>query len=316
MAEQKINRNYLVIGGLALATILALVLIRVFDSNSSNEPLDDPLVEELNIEIQQLESSIMELELIYTDKDEELDDMLQLVDQKNDRLVALEKKIQQLEEEGIVSQETIDRLKAQLDRARRIADSQTKVNELVRAQSTLTRMLDSLQQVVFVRDSAMAVAEAKLLNCGGEAAVERGIEEVSLEPALSIRNLQMFNVDKAKGNRVEIQKQVKAKDIEELEFCVDLVGNSAFPTSVVRLNLIVRSLDGRILESKGGNTDTIIINGKEELVTNSSKVNYVQNTPLQGACIFYLQDDYPTGTYNVEIYHESKKIGSRTLFLY
>ncbi|MEM9986127.1 MAG: hypothetical protein AAF804_13625, partial [Bacteroidota bacterium] len=132
MAEQKINRNYLVIGGLALATILAMVLIRVFDPGSSSGPETSPIVEELSTEILDLESSILELELVYTEKDRELDNMIEIVDQKNDRLQAMEQRIDELEREGKVDKSTIRRLRNSLEKAKRIAESREKINQLVR----------------------------------------------------------------------------------------------------------------------------------------------------------------------------------------
>jgi hypothetical protein len=317
MAEQKINRNYLVIGGLAVATILALVVIRVVGPGDSDPAANAPIVEELNQEILELESSILELELVYTEKDQELDQMLEMVDQKNDRLTALEKKIEQLEEEGEVSQEVIDRLRAKLERARRAAESQTRVNTLVRDQSNLTRLLDSLQGVVIKRDSLLEVAQVQLVNCAGEQAAERGLEAADVPPKLSILNFEVFAINKKGDKSQVIGKQIASEDLQELEFCVDVVGNGTFETGQVFLDLIVKSqAEGNLLKNRGGRVTSIMVNGRETVISNRLKFNYTQNKKIEDVCIPLVPMSNPSGTYIADIYHDNKKIFSKMLFFY
>ena len=319
MAEQKINRNYLVIGGLALATILAMVLIRVFDPSSSSGPEASPIVEELSTEILDLESSILELELVYTEKDRELDNMIEIVDQKNDRLQAMEQRIDQLEREGKLDKATIARLRAQVKRVQQITESREKINQLVREQSAMTRVLDSVQRTLYTSDSALQVAEARLVDCSGLDGSDRGPEDVV--PMIFADDVRVYNVDD-KGRATEVDREIKKDKINTLRVCFNLRGNSLV-TSLGGENkkacLILRSVGGTVYWNPNLAGREATIEGKPMVVTSINKLAKRQGSTYDDICFEYFSDgesEYKAGLHYIDIYYDGERLGGSSKKLY
>ena len=67
--NRKINKNFLIIGAMVLATVLAFLLISIFSKN--NPAVNPGVVTEaaLKEEILQLESNLLELELVFFSQD-------------------------------------------------------------------------------------------------------------------------------------------------------------------------------------------------------------------------------------------------------
>lgn len=309
MAEQKINRNYLMIGGLALATIITFIFIQVFDSSNSSNSADSELEEQLGQEILELESSILELELVYQEKDKELDNMFELVDQKNDRLVAMERRIQELEDEGVVSKETIARLRQKLERARRLTESQEKINILVQEQNTMTQMYDSLRQTLYQRDSALRVAEAMLIDCSGQTSgSDRGLEPV--EPLVWAENIRVYNVlNESRDKKVEVRRDIKRADIERLQICLDLKGNSLVSELDGELYLILRTMGGSTYQNPAASSRSITLNGRETMVSSVVDLSKVDAASASDVCFEYFQNDaYNFGRCIIELYYNQTRL--------
>lgn len=317
MAEQKINRNYLIIGGLALATVLALVTIQVFDlGNNSPSPEDSQLEEELGQEILELESSILELELVYQEKDRELDQMLELVEQKNDRLQAMEQRLDELEREGRLDKATIARLRKEIERAKRLTESQQKINILVREQNTMTRVLDSVKQTLFKRDSSLRIAEARLMDCGGDATTERGLE--NLEPLFWAEDIRVYNVVNAnREKKEEIERDIDQEKVGSLEICLNLKGNAAVQQLGGMIYMIIRSPGNKALINYQGGSRSVVLQGKDVAV--SAVVNLTEtNSSTADVCFDFTPDgQLPWGKNNIEFYYQDQRLsGGKSIVVY
>ncbi|MEM6799900.1 MAG: hypothetical protein AAF696_00775 [Bacteroidota bacterium] len=187
--NRKINKNFLIIGAMILATVLAFSMISIFSKNSS--AVNPGVVNEENLkqEIIQLESNLLELELVFKEKDEQVDNFETLLDEKyveldnmSKKVRTLEEYVNQLEREGKADKRTIRELRG------RLADARTKVVEgfkkeidiLVFDLGKLTQKGDSLKRVAGKSqrdyDSLSNVLESTRNNC------ENGVASTSTSP--------------------------------------------------------------------------------------------------------------------------------------
>jgi len=153
--NRKINKNFLIIGAMILATVLAFLLISVFSKN--NPKINPGVVTEaaLKEEILQLESNLLELELVFGEKDLQVENFETLLDEKyveldnmTNKVRQMEEKIDQLEREGKVDKATIREMREKLAEAKgKIVDNlKAEINLLVFDLGSLTRRGDSLKR--------------------------------------------------------------------------------------------------------------------------------------------------------------------------
>lgn len=313
MAEQRFNRNYLILGGLALATLAAFWFIEnppIGNRERSEETVE--IVDDLNQEILELESSILELELVYSEKDAELDQSKELIQQKNARLSILEQRIDSLEERGALDAETIRRLRENLARARQVTQSRDKVNVLVQDISYLTRNTDSLSLTLRKRDSMLREAQAlieiyqqELKECGnrGASIPKPRVEDLNDEPRLWADNFKVYN-QLQDGSREEIRGQIDGKKIEQLQFCFDLKGNQLVDNGLKDIYLVMSTTGGRLVSSREGGSGTFILNGREQMYTTAAKVEHKKGSS-NAVCMDYQQNEgYAFGRHEIKLYYD------------
>jgi len=325
MAEQRFNRNYLILGGLALATLAAFWFIENppgGGSSRSEETVE--IVDDLNQEILELESSILELELVYSEKDAELDQSKELIRQKNARLAVLEQRVDSLEERGELDSETIRRLRENLARAKQVTQARDRVNVLVQDISFLTRNTDSLALSLRKRDSmlteALALVEAykkELEKCDNRGALAPNprIEDLNDKPRLLVDNFKIYN-ETNNGKREEIQRDIAADDIRKLVFCFDLKGNKLVDSELKDIYLVMQGLSGRVVYSREGGSGNFILNGREQMYTQQAKVQYQKGFP-SAVCMDYQQNEpFKFGSHVVEIIYDGATIERRTVNIF
>lgn len=324
MAEQRLNRNYLIVGGLALATLAAFWLIENPPGGSKQRSEETTeIVQDLNQEILELESSIMELELVYSTKDAELDQSQQLLQQKNARLSVLEQRIDSLERKGELDEATIRRLRETIERVRQVSQSRDQVNTLVQDISYLTRNTDSLEMTVGRKDSllrdALALIERykeQLRDCGSSVPSQPLSEaEIETEPRMWLENLKIYNEQEG-GKREEVQGDIDPNRIGKLIFCFDLKANQLVSSGEKDIYLLLR----RQAEPQNPLTNSLsgqfTLSGSQLPYTQKALVNYRKGKPLNDVCMdFQHEGEYKFGLHYAELYANGVLLDSRRIFV-
>lgn len=325
MAEQRFNRNYFILGGLALATLAAFWFIEnppIGNRERSQETVE--IVDDLNQEILELESSILELELVYSEKDAELDQSKELIQQKNARLSVLEQRIDSLEEKGALNAETIRRLRENLARARQVTQSRDRVNVLVQDISYLTRNTDSLSLSLRKRDSMLREAQAliesykqALAECGNRGAgiPKPRVEDLNDKPRVWLENFKVYNLLQD-GSQEEIRGNIDGKKIDQLKFCFDLKANQLVDNGPKYIYLVMSTTGGQLVSSNKGNSGAFILNGREQMYTTAAKVEY-QKGSSSAVCMDYQQsENYAFGRHEIKLYYNGDIIERSSINIY
>jgi hypothetical protein len=323
MAEQRFNRNYLILGGLALATLAAFWFIENPPRGNTQLPEESvEMVQDLNQEILELESSILELELVYSEKDAELDQSQELIQQKNARLSVLEERVDSLEQRGALDATTIRRLRESIERARQVTESRDRVNVLVQDISYLTRNSDSLNLTLSRKDSLLRDAlnmielyKKELDKCGNSVVIPRSAD-VEDKPMMYIEGLRVYN-ESPNGSRVEIQRDIKGKDIHKLVFCFNLRGNQLVDGGLKNVYMVLSRQSIANHDAIVDNTSpsgTFILNGREKTYTQMAKVTYQKGKTSEAACIDF-KGDLSFGQHYIELYYDQKLLEKRSIFV-
>ncbi|GAB4410918.1 MAG: hypothetical protein OHK0039_15680 [Bacteroidia bacterium] len=314
-----VNRNYLILGGLALLTILAFLLINHF--SGSGNPTQTPTYQNLSEEIFELESSLLELEAVVQDKEMQTGDLTQLLQEKYDQITFMEQRIEELEREGKLDKATIDDLRRRLNNFKETTQLyeryKLEINELVIENNRLVRIVDTVvpnleQALVDCQDGK--VIDPALLN--NTPRTEEPTETVAI---LKAENFA-FKA-KANGKQVDFSSatstpRVKSKDLKTLDVCFDLAGNSLVKSFEELVYLRIEDPDGEAYKHDKGKSNLILINGIQGLYTTSAIANYQQGRTLKQCIEVTLENqaDFKPGFQTVKVIYGGKIIG-QTKFL-
>ncbi|MEO1383429.1 MAG: hypothetical protein AAFV78_09375, partial [Bacteroidota bacterium] len=108
------NRNYLILIGLGVATILALVLINAFSGSGTDDVQLQQQLDDYLQEIETLESEVLETSVINEYTINELNSLKGLLEEKYTQLNFYEQKIKDLEKSGVQNETEISNLKQKL----------------------------------------------------------------------------------------------------------------------------------------------------------------------------------------------------------
>lgn len=319
MASNTSNRNYVILAALAVLTIIAFLLINYFSGRNQNQTLA-PTVENLNEEILQLESSLLELELVVQDNEMEASELKQLLQEKYDQITFMEQRIEELEREGQADNATIGQLRKRLETFRQTTQLyeryKIEINELVIDNNRMARIIDTvvpnLQQALIDCQDGRGVDPALL---------EENLSSQTTEPAeemVPILRADNFVFKAVKGRKetefsstATTTGRVKSKDLETLEVCFDLIGNSLVDNFEDRVYLRVENPDGEPYRHREGKHGIITVNGIEKVYTTFSIANYQRNTPRHLCLPVMLEDQvgFVTGFQTVRVYYQGKELG-------
>ena len=322
----KANKNLLIIGGMILLTIIAFLLISYFSGPSGGRP-DAEVIQELTEEISDLESSLLEVEVILQEVGGDLDQKKTLLDEKYDEINILTEKLEELRKEGKVDKQTIQNLQ------QRIADAKNKlfdasqieaykkeIDLLVIDNSKVTRMVDSMKILMERYDSTFSALHqenaeyrVQLADCGTvvEPITEPVIETNSGEDWTGFRasNFNIFknNETSPTGN------MVKGSDLEKLKIQFSVEGNNVDKGErnvfVVFENFLTKeTFFSR--NTKGGNFQ--LSNGTSKLASAKAVLKY--NGNKETISVQLLQDEegqFKTGAFNAVVYCDGEMIGMK-----
>lgn len=239
----------MIIAGMVLLTILAFLLINFFSDPGANPGGDNAGTSKQALieEIEELESSIVELEVVFQTIQFEDDMSKELLEEKRDEIRSFDQKVKEQRKKiddlqakvdaakrrGDVDKETIAKLQASIDKAEekqiKLENDFTKqeIEFLYMENRKLTAFNDSLQRLK--PDSLMLLLgdlKAQLRDCGNGSSpvlTERGteIDEAMVQEAIteltsntSVADLLVYNRSK-KGDDL-IGSSYKGKDLKTI----------------------------------------------------------------------------------------------------
>ncbi|MEL6675711.1 MAG: hypothetical protein AAFR61_26120 [Bacteroidota bacterium] len=314
------NRNLLIIGGMVGATIIAFLLINFF-SGSGSSSTSTVNEENLQREILDLESTLLELELVFSEnqKQEQID--RQLLEQKNDQLNYitkqvddLEQKIRILEREGRVDKETIRRLREKLAQAKgqMVEVLKKEIDIYVYENSKLVQQIDSVSDIQVRQETTIDSLQLAINDCATGSTSERSplVENTpppveNLEPKFVAADVTLKVLDKR--GKVDGNDRITKLGQFRIEFTFS--GQGPVPTGEVPLHIVIKDHQDQVLrnseKSQGGSFN---FQGASMVSSCMIRRNY-QNAPQRVSMKYDPGALSVAGFYDIEIYAQGKLIG-------
>lgn len=317
------NRNYYILGGLGLATIVAFLLINFF-SDSGSRSSNDPPVELLEKEILELESSMLEMEIIMMDNENETADLQGLLEEKYDQITFMEQQIEEMEREGKVDKATIRDLRGKLAKSKTVLIERYKIqiNELVKDNFDLVRTLDSTSLVELRRDSMYEAKYDSLLallnDCGQQ--TTRTVEPPKLEDSVPILRAVSFSFESKSSENSKTKNfkgNVKSKDLHTIYFKFQLKGNELVKNSKKVLYVALEDPNGKTYSNRPLFGGAVLVSGREIVYSREADVEYIDGQPNEVSAEFTFANkkDITLGRHIVRVYHEGLEIGQARFFV-
>ncbi|MEO0471119.1 MAG: hypothetical protein AAF206_15940 [Bacteroidota bacterium] len=326
----------IIVGMLAL-TIIAFLLIN-FVSGSESGAGRAREAGKMITEIQQLESNILELELIYDDLETNNKQNRTLLAEKRVEIQEYSRQIQELEDEidrlemeGQTDKDTIDRLRKELyDRKEALAETQKKYYEkeiefLIVDNSKLTNLIDSLKGV----QDEMLVANERLRkqaadcadgntglasNDGGRGD-SRSVDEVV--ETIESKDVQWtFLNEKKRGKKAEVLKgSTFAKEIDNLLVKFNFTrGELESFFDRKKVHLVVYDADGKVFESKSGKRQSFPCDSPSGCISTATGL-FNSGDGITFPLEIETGTDWKTGQYRFHMYSEGKKLSEGRLLI-
>lgn len=317
------NRNtrliILVIVGLLLFTVMGFMVIK-FVSNEGEKEKDEELISQLSQELEQMEANMIELGVLFDDKDVQVEEAERLLKMKSEHLAHMEKEIERLRREGRVSKQKIRQLEIELENAKnrlKIQEQALRIQQEQQKNRELAAMVDSLANgLIDVEKLQQIERENKDL----QAQIERyrgQIDDLS-EQTKTITEMRAgnFYFNKVRGGEKEKGLVFDADDMEVVEVCFTLFKNAYIEPGVKDIYLIIQRPNGTFMDNFAGYSTEARINGVRRIVSASTSKQYNrQDTPV---CISFkpgATQSFMPGRNVVQVYCDGKLIGETILEL-
>ncbi|MDX2248143.1 MAG: hypothetical protein SF052_15265 [Bacteroidia bacterium] len=324
----KANKNLLIIGGMVLLTIIAFLLISYF-SGPSGGKTDAEVVQELTREIEDLESSLLEVEVVLTEVDRDLGQKKELLDQKYDEINFLTQKLEELEKAGNVDKATIRDLKQKLAEAKnklydasQIEVYKKEIDLLVIDNSVSTRRVDSMKLLMERYDSVFIVlnqetqaVQQQLADCGGRTNTNQTNTDPvpTTNPADDWKGFRADNFRFYRNNdNTPAGTSIKGEELEKLKIQFDVEGKE-IPNGEKDVYIVFENfLKNETFFSKNTKGGNFTYNGMPKVASAKAILKYNGNKVTMS--IQLLQDEegqFKSGAYNVLVYCEGEMIGQK-----
>ncbi|MFK7923621.1 MAG: hypothetical protein AB8H47_16810 [Bacteroidia bacterium] len=278
------KKNTMIIAGMVILTILAFLLINFFSGTSDNPgnnagPSKQALIEE----IEELESSIVELEVVFQTIQFEEDMSKELLEEKRDEIRNFDQKVKEqrkkiddlqakldaAKQRGDVDKETIAKLQASIDKAREKQTviqndfTQQEIEFLYMENRKLTAYNDSLERERMKPDSLMLLLgdlKAQLRDCGNgnsPALTQRGteIDETMVKEAITELTANKQKAELVLYNRVnkvdeQLTSSERARKMQTVIAKYQITDNNIEKfLNGSEMYLVVKGLDGQEITS-------------------------------------------------------------------
>lgn len=322
-AKSNQRRNIVILLALVLLSVLAFFGIRYFNPDTPPSERFEVTYESLTDEIESLEASIIELEVVTSQKDSELELKNRLLDEKYDELTSLAQKIEQLEREGKTSKEEIAKLRNNLSELRgKILDEyKVQIDLLITDNSYLSRAIDSTNLQMARADSiALAMtneanrAQKMLEDCMGASSMSgRNMPALPTEPILEAVNIRVTDVG---GTKVDASNRIGANERIRIRF--DLKGNELVPSGEKQIYIVIKNPQGEtyVNPTIGEGSGNFSAQGKARPYSQLAKVQFQTGTNPSATVEFEpgAGEEYLFGNQTIELYYQGKAIGTYRVF--
>ena len=332
------KKNLLIIGAMVVVTVLAFLLINFFSGKGSSSSPSEVTEENLQQEIIELEQNLLALEVIFDGKEEQIDQLDDLLQESYDRLASAEKNVEKLEDQlkelerrGKVDKQTIAKLRNQLN------EKKTKINEeklkaykveidlLVRDNGMLTAVRDSLEIVQYQKDSLITEMRTQVEDCMTANTNTRPPVQVDEPPVVPGSNntrasgFYAYNINPIlfdKKGKI-LPRGSSAKDVERIEFKMDVEGVDPVPRGRQDIYIEIVAPGKSVITNQrdnGGSGGSFTIDGKQKIYTLKTYLNF-QGKNARVSTEYLTGKSFPGGKSTVYIYCNNKKIGEKTIIL-
>ncbi|MDP3453671.1 MAG: hypothetical protein Q8R90_12045 [Bacteroidales bacterium] len=287
MGNEK-NLKRLVIGMAVVAVILAVVLAWIWVDRSG-------MIKELNVEKEQLTTSMYELREDYG-----------VLTTNNDSLNA------ELNREREKVEQLIERVqKTEATNRARIREYEKELGTLRSIMRSYIQQIDSLNtlNITLRKDAVLARDEAKQTM--------RKFQDLQSTTDEYARKVEVGSVLKGRGF---IMTAINSSDRDtdrssrtaKLKTCMNLIENSIAVKGPRRIYIRVKGPDGILMTNS---QQQIFTSAGEQMIYSAVREVDYQGSELE-VCIFFASNQpYVKGVYNVDIYTEESKLGSTDLLL-
>ena len=298
MSETNNNSTKLLIGLIALLLIVVFLIWKTFELSGKNDELTYSFNQKVN-ESELLEKRLdasMDSLLTYKGLNEEMDSIIDVklneIKNMKSRLKSADFKISDLKNQlshlEAIQQATIDQL-----------DSIMVVNDLLKEENqTLHRNVKNYQE----RTTRLTLENTHL---------NTQVQQAEILVANNIR----CTSQRRKGSG-KIVESSKAKKVNRIEVCLDLIQNNVTKAGKKDLFLVLKDPKNKVLTIENlGSEKVRAMSGDREIVYTTKKTVIYQNETVP-VCVSWEQDKvFATGRYISDIYSEGHKIGTCSFFL-
>ncbi|MEL6695315.1 MAG: hypothetical protein AAFP89_03700 [Bacteroidota bacterium] len=293
------NRNYLILIGLGVATILALVLINAFSGSGTDDVQLQQQLDDYLQEIETLESEVLETSVINEYTINELNSLKGLLEEKYTQLNFYEQKIKDLEKSGVQNETEISNLKQKLVEYRQrlsgatIKLLRTEIDVLVEDYTDLTKATDSIvlnrqrsDSTIFALRRQLRNSESDFKDCMDAKGLEVPTNPQRPQLNASITGLQMINSKTGQAGDKRL-KRIETANMNKFKVYFDLTGEFIDSGSKT-LYLVVRHNDGKYYRSI--RSRDIEVEGKTVTYVSDAIVEYKSGVKNEVAMEFELPE--------------------------
>lgn len=321
------NRNILIVIGLAVATIIAFLLINYFTGATTQSADPEEQVGALEEEIQDLENSILELELIDEENRRDVSRMQSILNEKNDELRLLEDRITEMERDGQADEQMIEQLKARLAEARSglLQQYQQEINILVADVSGLTRRFDSVLGANRRSDSALYSLQqvSSEIDKLYKECMENSNQAVPATPAVPIIEAKITSIQTEGGKTQTAVKsrmgtyQLENSDFQTLKVCFNLKGNSLVPSGKKTIYLVLTPENDRPLTNSQvyGSVNITYLDNTKGKASRRNDFDFIKGQEMNPCLDFEVSGKFPLGVCRVELVYDGARIATERLFI-
>jgi len=301
MFEGKALRNVIIVGILLLAGLIGFLAYNNQQVDKEREAAEKKVADITSL-LAQKEEEMIELEVLFEDREEQIDVRNQLLKQKRIELANFKQQIEELKRSKLVDQRTI----AQLEE--KIAQMEAQLVEM--EQEELEFLLAKVQVQQTVIDS-ISVDANNLRKENQEMRQELGLavepEPVDNGSPNSIPDAENFAFyDLSQGSKKQVV-DIPANQVKSMEICFTLLSNINVPIKDYDLYMEYVDADGFVLTLTSGSGD-FIIDGNRRLYTAKKTVHY--DGDRQDVCMpVTFEGKVPKGRHRVNIYCNEILIG-------
>ena len=304
MFEGKALRNLIIAGAILLLGLVGFLAYSNQQVVASREEAQQKVVDITTL-LAQKEEEMLELEVLFEDREQEVEVRNQLLKQKRIELVRLRSEIDELKRSKLVDQKTIDALEAQL------AKMEAQMNEFTE------RQLDQLMARVEIQrnliDSISIDAQAlraENQNMRKQLGLVEEVIPVQNGNANSLPNAENFAFYNVTGGNRQQVVAPAAADLRNLEICFELLESVTVPIGDYDLYMVYIDANGEVL-TQGDSENLFAVNGNRSFFTAKKNIRY--DGGEKTICMPVSFDKSPpVGGHEVQIYCKESVIGRGT----